>query len=160
MCNVVSYLPLNGIGCDSFIKNAVVSFLMVIRYTFDVSAHVLHYHFDFTVCSWILSSTLHAGLLFFAESQLFTVLLSNCPIVIQFSHIWKQTADWIELKLSRCIHFVTPQAWLTFGLVLFQVSDWLSSFCKVINKLLIELTLNLIDSLIMGPSVLIKFQSY
>ena len=62
-------------------------------------------------------------------------------LVEQFPYISVQTAEGIDLKLGRHIHYGTPQAWLTFGhaplnfhsFLAFDYGWWLGSFSTVVT---------------------------
>ena len=71
-----------------------------------------------------------------------------------FMGISGQTAQGIDLRLGRYIHYSTPHIWLTFDPALrnfchFQATESSSCFWKFIEKTVIGLSWNLVGKLIM-----------
>ena len=77
-------------------------------------------------------------------------------IVQQFLHICRQRADQIELKFGRPTNYGAPLAWPTYGHALLNSllfpGHWLvkQCFCTFADKLLVGLSSNLVDELMIG----------
>ena len=62
--------------------------------------------------------------------------------LLQFLDIFKQTAEWMELKFGGLPHDGTPQGWLTFGLTLlnpnhFLAFDWPRGFRAFADRIVL-----------------------
>ena len=71
----------------------------------------------------------------------------------QFVGIFRQTADWMELRFSVWTHFLNLHAWLTFAQALLNsrhslAFELLISFCPFADKPLIRLSSNVVGELI------------